>query len=255
MPLLPKAKVALTFTSYTINTPAYYLSLRDDLVRRGVVIHRARVSALDEAYSLVGDIDLVINCTGLGARTLIGVEDPLVHPVRGQTVLVRAPGFDTCVGWKEDVRPGETTYMIPRPNSGGHVIVGGCSLKDNWSTQPDPAMAERILQAAFKACPAIANGGKSWKDIEVLAHNVGLRPAREGGMRLELERRKIGQDKTGLVPRRGQAGEGRDVACIHAYGIGPAGYQSSLGIAEEVLDLVKQVLGERRERGTRKARL
>lgn len=33
--------------------------------------------------------DLVVNCTGLSARTLGGVEDAEMIPIRGQTVLVR----------------------------------------------------------------------------------------------------------------------------------------------------------------------
>lgn len=33
--------------------------------------------------------DLVVNCTGLSARTLGGVEDAEMTPIRGQTVLVR----------------------------------------------------------------------------------------------------------------------------------------------------------------------
>lgn len=36
---------------------------------------------------------IVINATGLGARSLIGVEDNDVLPIRGQTVAVWAPHF------------------------------------------------------------------------------------------------------------------------------------------------------------------
>ena len=63
----------------------------------------------------VSDVDAVIVCAGIGARSLGGVEDKAVYPIRGQTVLLRAP-------W---VRFGRTlidtdglrTYVIPR-NSG-----------------------------------------------------------------------------------------------------------------------------------------
>lgn len=68
-------------------------------------------------------IDALVVCPGLGARTLGGVEDREVYPVRGQVVIVRAP-------W---VRFGRTashaaeglwTYIVPRRN--GDVRI--CSL-------------------------------------------------------------------------------------------------------------------------------
>jgi D-amino-acid oxidase len=44
-----------------------------------------------------GKVPLVVNATGLGARTMIGVEDSAVYPARGQTVLVKAPEVSRCV--------------------------------------------------------------------------------------------------------------------------------------------------------------
>jgi glycine/D-amino acid oxidase-like deaminating enzyme len=54
---------------------------------------RRRVSSLDEAYDVpeFGPVDIVVNATGLGAKTLLGVEDGEVYPGRGQTVLVETP--------------------------------------------------------------------------------------------------------------------------------------------------------------------
>lgn len=203
-------------------------------------ILRHRVSSLDEAYSLLGPVSLVINATGLGSRTLLGVEDGLVHPIRGQTVTVRAPSVVGCFGIKDPQSGGQQCYIIPRPGPEGHVTLGGTFLPNEYSTLPDPLTAERILKDAYKLCPQLASGsgtredGKtnSWKDIQIVSHNVGLRPARTGGMRLELEHRVLGQDSNGkegndqhagLVPAKGQVGRGRVVGCVHAYGIGPAG--------------------------------
>lgn len=60
--------------------------------------------------------DAVIVCTGLGARFLGGVEDKDVYPVRGQTVLVRAPWvrFGRTVTLDDS---GAVTYIIPRRSS------------------------------------------------------------------------------------------------------------------------------------------
>lgn len=164
---------------------------------------------------------LVVNATGLGARSLIGVEDPKVFPARGQTVLVRAPGVRTNYGSRdhEKLPKGESLYIIPRPSPDGLVILGGTFLPHNYSTLPDLDVAERILRNAYDLCPALS-GGRGWEAIEIVKHNVGLRPCREGGARIELEVRTIGQGR--LLPGKGE-GKGRQVAVVHAYGIGPAG--------------------------------
>lgn len=71
-------------------------------------------------------------CAGLGARTLGGVEDKDVYPLRGQTVLLRAPwvrfgrSFTGVSGEGKDV----WTYIIPRRS--GDVIVGGSKDADDW---------------------------------------------------------------------------------------------------------------------------
>lgn len=216
--------------AFTLNAPSYLTHLAKKLRSAGVPFIRHRLSALDEAYDLpnLGPVGLVINATGLGSRSLIGVEDPLVYPAKGQTVLVRAPGVRTNLGSRdyEALPKGESLYIIPRPSPDGLVILGGTFLKDDWSTVPDLGVAERILENAYKLCPDLS-GGKGWEEIEVVKHNVGLRPCREGGARIELEKRKVGarDKKNPLIPGKTQGkGKEREVAVVHAYGIGPAGY-------------------------------
>jgi len=65
----------------------------------GIQIQRRRLASLDQAFEIpvIGKVPLVVNATGLGARSLIGVEDTAVYPARGQTVLVRAPEVSQCV--------------------------------------------------------------------------------------------------------------------------------------------------------------
>ncbi|WVQ79487.1 hypothetical protein IAT38_001586 [Cryptococcus sp. DSM 104549] len=240
----------VTYEAYTLNTPLYLTHLATTLRARGVPILRHRLSSLDEAYSLLalGRVDLVVNATGLGARSLLGVQDPKVHPAKGQTVLARAPGVKNCYGLEDTLgTPGQKAYIIPRPGPDGHVILGGCYLPNDWSTGPDSKVAELILKECHALCPGLdGKGGKgTWRDIEVVAHNVGLRPVREGGLRCEVEKRTIGQGVAqGLETKRGKVGKGREVGVVHAYGIGPAGYQSSLGVAVEVGGLVEGWLGK-----------
>jgi hypothetical protein len=213
-------KAGVHFLSFTLNPPRLLAYLSARLAAAGVPVVRARVSSLDEAFAHFPKVGLVINATGLGARALLGVADPAVHPVRGQTVLVRAPAVDTCYGVRDaNLPPGTATYIIPRPGSGGCVIVGGTVGRDDYSTLACPLTAERILKNAFAIEPKLAPGGSSWRDIEVVSHNVGLRPARDGGLRLEMEEKIVGEGELVPAAARGR----RKVHVLHCYGIGPAG--------------------------------
>lgn len=89
------------------------------------------------------------------------------------------------------------------------------------------ATAERILKETYKLAPDLSSTG-SWRGIEIISHNAGLRPARKSGIRLELEKRKLGGGKYGgLVPglqlQNMDGAEGKEVAVVHAYGLGGGG--------------------------------
>lgn len=213
----------VTFKSFTLNPPLFLAYLADRLRTRGVPIIRKRVASLDEAYTICGAVSFVVNATGLGARTLLGVEDAKVFPSRGQTVLARAPGVQICYGVRDANLPkGEGCYIIPRPGTDGCVILGGTALVGEYDTLVRRETAERILKNAYQICPALAGpNGKSWRDIEIVSHNVGLRPMREGGLRLEIEERELGGEL--LVPTAARVAAPRKVAVLHCYGIGPAG--------------------------------
>lgn len=88
-----------TFSSYILNAPAYIEHLGAEVRSRGAPIYRQRLSSLDQAYDLpsVGPVSLVVNASGLGSKTLIGVEDDTMYPALGQTVLVKAPLVKTCI--------------------------------------------------------------------------------------------------------------------------------------------------------------
>lgn len=95
------------------------------------------------------------------------------------------------------------------------------------------------MKGCFELDPGLANGGSSWRDIEVVSINVGLRPARQGGARVELEKRKIGDGTKGGAPPIAKQELGREVSVIHAYGFAGVGYIASLGVAEDVARIAK----------------
>ena len=58
--------------------------------------------------------ELIVNCTGLSARKLGGVEDTNMVPARGQTVLVRNEAIGIVGGSGTDDGEDEICYVIPR---------------------------------------------------------------------------------------------------------------------------------------------
>jgi D-amino-acid oxidase len=96
-------------------------------------------------------------------------------------------------------------YLFPHRDT---VILGGTVADGDWDTEPRPEVAERILADIAAIEPRVL-------DAPVVAHRVGLRPARPE-VRLEAE------------PLNG----GR--VLWHNYGHGGAGVTLSWGCAREV---------------------
>ena len=171
--------------------------------------------------------DIVVNCTGLGAGKLGGVQDKAMYPARGQIVVVRNdPKVMTSVSGTDDSSD-EATYIMHRA-AGGGCILGGCLQKGNWESQPDPNLAIRIMKRCVELCPALTDG-KGIEHLSIVRHGVGLRPMREGGPRVEKE--KI-----------------NGVWVVHQYGHGGYGYQSSYGSASKALALIDEAAGQGKAR-------
>lgn len=164
-------------------------------------------------------VDIVVNCTGLGAAKLGGVQDKNIGPARGQIVIVRDDAGKMLDVSGTDDGPEEACYVMTRA-AGGGTILGGSYQKGNWESQVDPSLAARIMTRAVKICPQLT-GGNGIEHLDIIRHGVGLRPVREGGTRIETER--VG-----------------DVTIVHNYGAGGAGYQSSYGCAQEAVELIEQ---------------
>jgi len=186
-----------------VHTPTYLTYLTARLKAAGGTLTRMALPALPGQ-------GLVVNCTGVAARALAG--DHSVRAVRGEVLVLRDPGVRE---WTYDGGDGAgpPTYVLPR---GLDVVVGGTYDDGEWSPTADPAAGERILARAQALVPALTGA-------EVLAHKVGIRPARPS-VRLEVEHRD------------GPDGEDRQV--IHCYGHGRSGWTLAWGCAQEVLTAV-----------------
>lgn len=108
----------ITFKSVCINTAIYLPYLVSRCLRNGVVLRRAVLKHINHASELHASqekADVVVNCSGLLAASLGGVEDKAVYPVRGQIVLVRniAPAMFVTSG-NDDGDPDEICYIMTR---------------------------------------------------------------------------------------------------------------------------------------------
>lgn len=150
-----------TFVTPVIEMPVYLSWLAARVADRGGTITRLNLRALPPGA------DLVVNCSGLGAR-LLG-SDRTVVPVRGQVVYVEQVGLDRW--WLDASGP---TYIVPRSKD---IVVGGTDQEGEWSRTPSSESAAAILQRAARLVPEL-------REARVLRHKVGLRPVRPA-VRLE----------------------------------------------------------------------
>jgi D-amino-acid oxidase len=162
---------------------------------------------VDRLASLAGQAPALVNATGLAARSL--ANDPAVHPARGQIVGVANPGLVTSI--RDEDHPDGMTYIHPRSKD---VVLGGTFQPDDENTDPDPATSEAILKRCIGLVPELAGAPVLWQA-------AGLRPARHGGARVEL-------DPTALPG---------GTRVIHNYGHGGAGVTLCWGCADEVTRL------------------
>lgn len=170
--------------------------------------------------------DLVVNCTGLSSRNLGGVLDDKLYPVRGQVLLVRNdPGPMMTISGTDD-GDDELIYIMTRA-AGGGTILGGSYQKSQWDPIPEPNLAIRIMKRAIWLHPGLVEKGHGIEGLDIIRHGVGLRPAREGGPRIEAE-----------------CVDGVEV--VHNYGHGGFGYQASFGCAASAIKLVDLTLQMRK---------
>ncbi|KAH9161402.1 hypothetical protein EDB89DRAFT_2080638 [Lactarius sanguifluus] len=189
------------------------------------------VEAFTGGKSKARPVDALIICVGLGARTLGGVDDKDVYPVRGQTVLLRAPWIEG--GRSLVVESVAKTYIVPRRD--GTVIVGGTKVANDWFPKARPETTINILERGLALYPELAPPSirderePTVEDLKplIIEEGCGLRPARKGGIRIQSEWIAVPGSESHVVP------------IIHNYGHGGYGFQTSWGSALATLTLLE----------------
>jgi D-amino-acid oxidase len=88
------------------------------------------------------------------------------------------------------------------------------------------------MKRAIKVCPRLVPEGAGIEALRVIRHQVGLRPVRHGGPRVETGTLHDTGEFQGQTMRR----------VVHCYGAGGFGFQSSYGMANKAVGLVGEIL-------------
>ncbi|MFT3700473.1 MAG: FAD-dependent oxidoreductase [Kofleriaceae bacterium] len=161
---------------------------------------RVEIQTVTDLEQVPGDI--VINCTGLGAKSLAG--DAELQPIQGQVLITEPGSVDLSVTITDDRDPEQIFYVIPRRDS---LVVGGIARA--WPSTERPPVDDAITARIQQQAKALGLGIGSIRKIV-----TGLRPFRP---HVRLER--VGR-------------------IIHNYGHGGAGFTMAWGCAKDVLDLI-----------------
>ncbi|KAJ9580270.1 hypothetical protein L9F63_004083 [Diploptera punctata] len=154
--------------------------------------------------------DIVVNCTGLGAKYIFS--DHQLVPIRGQVIKVRivhAPWIKTFFYGDSD------TYIIPRSDG---VILGGCRHYDSYDMNINKYDSAAIRERCFKMVPSL-------QKARFIRESVGLRPHRSV-VRVEPELLDTGFTKFKIV---------------HNYGHGGYGVTSAPGTAKHAVKYVRDL--------------
>lgn len=218
--LLPGTVYGTEFDTVVISVPIYLNYLLQHCIKLGVTVKRVSfITSIDEArllHSSGKEADWVVNSAGLMAYRIDGVNDARRnYPVKGQVLFVRN-NISKCICVEGFDDPNELLYMFPRKEGG--TIIGGTFVQENWDPQENKALSVKLSQRAVAYAPEIVDAKFSNPSfLDVVQVNVGLRPFRDGGMRIERDTRRPW--------------------LIHNYGAGGGGFQGSYGFAKKVVEL------------------
>ncbi|KAI8677878.1 DAO domain-containing protein [Fusarium keratoplasticum] len=214
IPGLPPQRWATRRNMTIVLNPLIFMPwLKRNLESSGVKFRRMDLDSLSDADHLGHDV--LINATGEGPKYLSDIKDQNMHLLRGQTMIIKS---DYKKSFMRD--DGKTyTYVIPRLD--GTVILGGIRDPDIENTEVDTEIDQDIVTRVNRSLPEHFSADLA--DYEIVGHNVGIRPYRCSGMRIEKET-KNGQN------------------IVHAYGITGGGFIYSFGVGREVVKLVDEFL-------------
>ena len=208
MNLSDKFSKGYTFGTLVIEQKSYLQYVTDILLSTNKVkFIQRKLDSLADIPSTLGSIhidfnsiDAIVNCTGLGAYTLLN--DNSMYPIRGQVIRVKAP-------WMNTVYFFGSSYIIPNVDS---VVLGGTAQKGDWNTTTSLKDTQKILDDIYDVFPSLSQA-----KIETIW--AGLRPGRTP-LRLDSESVVI---------------HNKSIKVVHCYGHGGSGITLGYGCADEIV--------------------
>ena len=196
------------FGMYLLDCRVYLPWLMSNFKENGGIVKQQKVTdftQLGEKY------DIVINCTGLGAATL--VPDKNLFPISGEAISVIAPWLKHFLVLIKKTGE-EFSYIYPRSSE---TILGGTGKVNDWNDKSNVELSISRLEACRKVVPGL-------EKARVMSTWVGLRPGRSK-IRLTCDTMSDSS-----------------VTIIHCYGHGSKGISLHWGCALEIEKMVSKII-------------
>ncbi|MEE6179329.1 FAD-dependent oxidoreductase [Mycobacterium sp. 050134] len=221
---------AYSYLAPTIDTDWYLEWLARQAATAGVTVARRSIRGplAEQENELMSEYNaqLIVNCSGLGARELAC--DPTMEPHRGALLRVVNDGItmsrvNAVHAVANDTRTEDQDMVFIVPRGANRLLLGGLVEPGEYGTDLDPD-GYPPLREMFDRCREFLPSLRGAQLDVVDPVRVGLRPFREGGVRLQIE---------------------PGTRIVHNYGHGGAGVTLSWGCAQEVTELADVVLAGR----------
>jgi glycine/D-amino acid oxidase-like deaminating enzyme len=120
------------FVTMLIEPPVYLNAvLRDFQLAGGTLV----VRAFDEMHAVAALPEpIIVNCTGLGAKSLFG--DDELTPIKGQLTVLLPQAEVDYITLRDDL------YMFPRRDG---ILLGGTHERGVWTLEPNAEAARHVL--------------------------------------------------------------------------------------------------------------
>jgi glycine/D-amino acid oxidase-like deaminating enzyme len=210
------------FETFLIEPRFFIPWLRLQLEALGVTFQKQFV----ESFSELSSYDVVVNCTGLGARKL--AKDESMEEVAGQVLLLKQPCPSSNEWIRDTSQDGSIAYVYPQRNT---VVVGGTKARE---LSKDAGKLESNLRAncARFGLTELAN-----------APSIGL----NGGHRPGRREARVEIDSACLDESPGEHKPSKRPIVIHNYGHSGEGYCLAPGCAVYVVSLLNSIAGRTRD--------
>jgi D-amino-acid oxidase len=220
-------KTGISFPTFVVNMGDYLSYLRNRCDSLGVTFIPQTVFNID---IFTKHFDTVVNCTGLGSKTIVGddMEGPKhsLRAVEGVVVRIATMGTirDICLIHTGPYFGKRPLYIVPRAGKESDIILGGTITGERAFNTPD-RQAFRPQHLSWSSLPI--NHWIRQYTKHIIEDCIAFEPA--------LKQMTIRELKVGYRPGRDKVRLEKVPNVIHNYGHAGGGVTLSWGCAEEVV--------------------